>query len=96
MVLINSRVKASMHQVSSELSGETIMLSLKSGAYFGLDGVGARIWSLLQQPIEASEIEEVIIKEYDVEPERCERDLLALLQELEKEELIDVEDRTST
>jgi hypothetical protein len=36
------------------------------------------------------------LEEYGVEPERCERELLALLQELADKELIEIKDETDT
>lgn len=68
------------------------ILDLKAGVYYGLDEVGARIWNLLQEPKIVSEIRHTLLEEYDVEPERCERDLLALLQRLADEGLVEVAD----
>ena len=48
----------------------------------GLDTVGARIWTLAQEPITVGAVRDAILQEYDVEPEQCERDLLDLLRKL--------------
>ncbi len=95
MVSGNSSVVAASEQSSSELDGEAVILNLKSGVYYGLNPVGASIWNLLQQPRTVSEIQSAILAKYSVEPEQCERDLLALLQELEAEGLIEVRDETA-
>jgi hypothetical protein len=89
-VSIGSSVVASREQVSSDLGGEVAILDLKGGAYYGLDAVGARIWSLLQEPKTVEEIREVLVSEYEVDPDRCERDLLALLQSLVAEGLVEL------
>ena len=83
---------AAKDQVSSDLGGEVAILDLKAGVYYGLDAVGARIWSLIQEPRTVNEIRNILLEEYEVEPERCERDLLVLLQRLATEGLIEVED----
>ena len=67
------------------------ILDLKAGVYYGLDAVGARIWSLIQEPRTVNEIRDILLEEYEVEPERCERDLLELLQRLADEGIIEVE-----
>jgi hypothetical protein len=90
MLTSQSVVVAAKDQVSCDLAGEVAILGLTSGTYYGLDAVGARIWNLLQQPISIARIEAVLVKEYDVEPARCERDLLALIEELAAARLIDV------
>ena len=85
-----STVVASSNQVSSDLGGEIAILDLKGGKYYGLDEVGARVWALIQKPAVVSEVQAAIAEEYDVEPALAHRDVLALLQRLAEEELIEV------
>jgi len=77
-------------QVSADLSGEAAILNLKTSTYFGLNTVGASIWKLVQEPKTVSQIRDAIIREYDVEPDRCEHDILELLQDLSKHGLIEI------
>ena len=86
----SSTVVATKEQVSANLAGEGVILHLKDGVYYGLDPVGARIWELIQEPKTVNDVRDTILREYDVEPDRCERDLLALLQELAGRGLIEV------
>ncbi len=95
MVSRDSSVVAASEQSSSELDREAVILNLKSGVYYGLNPVGARIWNLLQQPRTVSEIRDAILAKYSVSPEQCERDLFALLQQLEEEGLIEVRNETA-
>jgi hypothetical protein len=87
-----SIVVAAKDQVSCDLAGEAAILNIKNGIYYGLDPVGARIWSLMQEPRAVAEIQNTITGEYDVEPERCARDLQSLLEKLLAEGLIEVKD----
>jgi hypothetical protein len=96
MISLNSTVVVAEGQVSSDLGGEVAILSLKNGVYYGLDAVGARIWELIQGPRTVNEIRDVLLEEYDVEPERCERDLFVLLDQLATENLIEVRDETDS
>ena len=86
----NSTVVVVKEQVSADLSGEAAILNLKRGTYYGLDAVGARIWGLIQEPRVVSEIRDTILREYDVEPKRCEEDIFVLLGELLSHGLIEV------
>lgn len=88
---MRSTVTAVKDQVSCNLAGEEVVLSLKSGTYYTLNPVGARIWSLVQEPATAGDLRDAILREYEVEPERCERELLGLLRDLLKEGLIQVD-----
>jgi hypothetical protein len=82
-------VVQSEDQVSSDLAGEVVILHLPSGGYYGLDAVGARIWDLIRVPKTINEVRDALTEEYDVEVESCERDLLELLQELERAGLVE-------
>lgn len=85
-----SRVVAARGQVSCDLGGEAAILSLESGVYYGLDPVGARVWGLVREPKTVAEVRDALVAEYDVEPDACERDLLALLRDLTGAGLIEV------
>ncbi|MBD3276229.1 MAG: lasso peptide biosynthesis PqqD family chaperone [Candidatus Marinimicrobia bacterium] len=85
-------VHAIDEQVSSELDGESVILSLENGVYYGLDEVGAFIWERVQQPVEVSQLIEAVLSEYDVAREECTKDVLNLLGELQENGLIQVED----
>jgi hypothetical protein len=93
---LNSTVVVSPHQVSTELGQETVILGAQAGEYFGLNEVGARIWSLLQQPTRVSTLCDIIVSEYDVARETCIRDVLELLGELDDKGLIDVQPEVGT
>ncbi len=54
--------------------------------------MGARVWNAVQQPAVVADIRDLILVEYDVDPDRCERDLLALLADLRDKGLIEVRD----
>jgi len=96
LISINSRIVVSQDQVSCDLSGEAAILNLKAGVYYGLNTVGASIWKLIQEPRTIKEIRDALLEEYDVEPKRCEQDILELLEELSTHELIKIVDEKNT
>jgi Coenzyme PQQ synthesis protein D (PqqD) len=88
-------VVVSSEQVSCDLAGEAAILSLKNSMYYGLDVVGARIWNLVQEPRTVGGIRDALVQEYDVEPGRCERDVIQLLQRLAAEGLVEIKRDTA-
>jgi hypothetical protein len=86
----SSIVVAAKEQVSCPLGEEAAVLNLKNSVYYGLETVGARVWTLLQQPRSVSELRDTLLSEYDVEARRCEQDLLALLETMRNEGLIEI------
>ena len=90
MLSSHSTVVASRDQVSCRLGAEAAILHVGSGVYYGLNPVGARVWALLQQPVVVQHLRETLLAEYDVAPDRLQRDLTDLLDGLVAEGLIEV------
>lgn len=90
-VSLSSTVVASPGQISCDLAGEAVILAVDAGAYYGLNPVGCRVWSLIQTPACVRDLCRTLIAEYDVEPGTCEREVLDLLAHLASERLIDVD-----
>lgn len=89
---LDSHIRVSPEQVSCDLGGETVILNLKDSIYYGLDGVGASIWALIQQPCTIGAVRVALLREFDVDADRCERDVLALIEKLVERGLVEVED----
>lgn len=79
-------------QISTEIEDELVVLQLDTGKYFGIDGVGPRVWELLQEPLTVGELEDRLFDEYDVSRERLQQDIDSLLAELDDAELIERHD----
>lgn len=73
-----------------DLDGESVLLHLGSGQYFGLDEVGTLIWQLLVEGRSLDEIEERIVAEYDASAEEVENDVLRIVEELTQNGLVEV------
>lgn len=86
-------VAAAEQQVSCALGDESAILNMKNGVYYGLNPVGARVWNLLRQPRSVRELCDIIAGEYDVQRERCERDILDLLEQMKNEGLVELSER---
>lgn len=89
-VTLDSVVRFREEVLFRELDGEAVLLELDSGRYFGLDEVGTRIWSLLSEDGRARPVLGHLVKEFEAASDRLESDLLAFLEELADERLIDV------
>ncbi len=87
-----STIVVTKEQVSCELHGEAAILHLSSGVYYGLNATGASVWALIQTPQTVRALRDALLTDYDVDAEACERDLLALLEDLAAAGLIEVTD----
>ena len=70
-------------QVMSRLVGdETVLLDLASGMYFGLDGVGKRIWESVAEGHSLGQTAAVIAAEYEVEEAKAQADVIEFASDL--------------
>ena len=81
--------------VGVEVDGTVVMMSVEQGMYFGLNGVGPRIWSLLATPRTVGDLCRELQEEFEVEPELCRAQVLEFLAGLVEAGLVQV-DREAT
>jgi hypothetical protein len=81
-------VRISDDVVYRELAGESVLLNLTSGIYFGLDEVGTRIWDLLAEHRDSEKIIPMLIAEYDVDEAQLRRDVAGLIAQLSEQGLL--------
>ena len=83
-------VASTSTHLSTRLGGEFVILNLVDENYYGVDKAGARIWELIQEPRTLGEIVERICEEYDVERNKVEQDVDALVSELLARSLVTI------
>ena len=70
-------------QVMSRMVGdETVLLDLASGMYFGVDGVGQRIWEAVAEGQSLGQAAAVVAAEYDVDEARAQQDVIEFATDL--------------
>lgn len=70
------------------IEGEAVVLNLDSGLYYSLNEVGSKIWNLCDGTHNIKDITAAVCKEFEVEPGTAERDILEVMDDLVKEELL--------
>ena len=79
---LSDRVVVPEAVVSRQLDGETVLLNLDTGIYFGLDHVGTRMWQLVEQHGQLDAVLQRLRDEYDAPPQTLEQDLVRLTSQL--------------
>lgn len=74
---------------NTTIEGDTVLLDIETGKYYGLSGTAHRIWSLLQSPLSMEQICDALQKEYNVSRDQCEQDVQVFLKELAHVKLVD-------
>lgn len=88
---MTSRVTVPADVLMRELDGESVILNLASEHYYGLDEVGTRMWQLLATPKTIEVAYEILLTEYDVEPDRLRDDMQELIEQLVEHGLLQIE-----
>lgn len=78
--------------VSCDLDGDAVLLDLVSSRYFKLNRVGAHVWAKLGSGATVGELRRAVMENFDVDPDRCVRDLDDLLAALNKAGLARIDD----
>lgn len=73
-----------------EIDGDLVVLDLRSEKYYGLDEVGARFWAALANHRSVDGARRALLAEFDVQPNRLDRDLKRLLADLRAHGLVKV------
>jgi coenzyme PQQ synthesis protein D (PqqD) len=89
MVTWEHRVRPHPEVVDTVLdTGETVLLQLESKTYYSLNGTGTQIWDGLKQGVPLPEISRRLQARFDVESERADRSVLALVEDLLQHQLV--------
>ncbi|HZZ87809.1 MAG TPA: PqqD family protein [Caulobacteraceae bacterium] len=70
--------------LAAQVGDELVMMSADSGAYLGLNEVGARVWAIIETPAALPEICAALAREFETTPEACRQDVETFLGELSK------------
>ncbi len=73
-----------------DIKGEAVLLDSREGVVFVLNGVGSRIWSLIEEPREQAEISRLIAGEYRLAEAAVVQDVSRFLQALKERGLVEV------
>jgi len=85
----DTRLSIPPQVMSRQVGEETVLLDLKSGIYFGVDGVGKLIWESVADGLSLAETVAVITTEYAADEERVQADVIAFAKDLVERGLLE-------
>ena len=75
-----------------EADGEITVMKLEDGSFYRLNGVATQILRAMSEPRRVAEIRDHLLRCYEVDVATCEAQLLALLDQMAADHLIDCRD----
>jgi hypothetical protein len=75
--------------LSAQVGNEVVLMNTNFDNYYGLDEIGSDIWLRLEQPIAVEKLCSALASDYEGDASAIERDLIELLEDLLKNQLIE-------
>ncbi|WP_270165968.1 lasso peptide biosynthesis PqqD family chaperone [Paenibacillus sp. SYP-B4298] len=88
VIHLQDRIQPVEGHLVSDMNGEKVMMSIQSGKYYNLGGMGSIIWERLSAGQTVGQLIEQLESQYEVRREDCESQVLTFLQQLHQEGLI--------
>jgi len=88
VIELSSTVRRDPDLISADMDGETVMMSIENGKYYGLVGVGPFVWEELNEPISIGALAKKITDAFDVDEKICQADVLALVTDLHSRNIV--------
>jgi hypothetical protein len=73
---------------AAEINGETVMMNIEQGRYFGLDSVGTDIWNHLDPPCTFATLIDHLLTVYDVDRPTIAADARELLARMAQRDVV--------
>jgi hypothetical protein len=85
---LSDRVLIPEAVVSRDLGGETVVLNLETGLYFGLDELGTEIWNDLRSGNTLQQAVDRLLETFDVPEQTLRTDLLQFVSQMAAKGLV--------
>ncbi len=82
LISVHTLVIRNPDLIATEMDGDTVMMSIERGEYFGLGGVGSRAWEMLAQPTSVDAMAQTICSEFEVDLPTATADLQKFVHDL--------------
>jgi hypothetical protein len=90
MLTLEAALHIPTHVSFSVVGEDAFLLNTQTNKYYGLEQVGARLWRLLTEGRSLKDAHQALLSEYEVAAGQLEMDLLELLEDMQKNGLVEI------
>jgi hypothetical protein len=88
-------LKRNPEPLAVDMDGETVMMDMESGNYFGINSVGSYIWNLLENECTLQSILDSVQQHFEINnDDTVEADITAFLSDMLEQNLIETADES--
>ena len=88
---IQTTLKRNPELLAVDMDGETVMMDMDSGNYFGINTVGSHIWEALENESKVTDIIETVNNHFEVRSDNnVQDDILSFLNDMLEQKLVEV------
>ena len=91
-ITVTQKVVLADNILVEDLEEESVLLNLDTLIYTSQDDVGTRMLKVLIESSSIDQAYQVLLKEYNVDPELLKKDLLSHVEQLIEQNLIEIKD----
>lgn len=91
-VTVDTILARDSEPIPATVGEEVVVLSIRTGSYFGFNRVGTEIWNMLSEPRRVDQIFDALSQLHDVDAETMIREVTPFLQMLIERRLVRVVD----
>jgi hypothetical protein len=81
-------ISRSTSVLTAGVSRETVMMSVETGRYYGLDDIGSKIWQGLEAPRRFGQLVDQLVADYDADRATIADDVRKLIVEMAAHDLV--------
>lgn len=85
-----TRISRSTSLLVAGVNDDLVMMDLKLGRYYGLDRVGADVWSRLETPVTFAALIDSLVGDYDADRDRIAADVRQLLAVMVRHNVVEL------
>lgn len=86
-----TQIRRAANLLASQMDDEYLVMSIELGSYISLRDVSARIWEILEQPHTMTSLTALLLTEYVVDPDVCQKEVAAFVQQMAEARLLAID-----
>jgi len=87
-IQVHTLITRSAAILATDVDGETILMHLEHGSYYGLKGTARHIWEMIERPMRFGDLCAGLVEKYASTPDRIGQDVAKFLREMADEGVI--------